>query len=152
MWQPTLTGPIFWHNIPEYLLTMLCTLILADHLIASPKPTVASTLRFWGRLILTSALAALLAEMGKHYQVWPGHPGFPSGHTALTVALCWNLYLRHKANNTYWLWFLLAIAVFQGVRLVLGNAHTPIEVFVGAILGTVFPLLWDKIAKNRKQN
>jgi membrane-associated phospholipid phosphatase len=82
MWRPTLTGPIFWHNIPEYLITMLCTLVIIDPLI-----TKGGTPRFWLRLLITTFFPPLLAEMGKHYQVWPGHPGFPSGHTALTVAL-----------------------------------------------------------------
>jgi membrane-associated phospholipid phosphatase len=144
MWRPTLTGPIFWHNIPEYLITMLCTLVIIDPLISPAKPK-NTTFPFVLRLVITSAIAALLAEMGKHYQVWPGHPGFPSGHTALTVAFCWNLYLRHKENHPLWKYLLAAIALCQAARLYLGHAHDPIEIAVGAILGTIFPLLWERL-------
>jgi membrane-associated phospholipid phosphatase len=147
-WRPTLTAHEFWHNIPEYLLVMLCTLIIIDPLISPTKPKNTTAL-FLLRLVITSGIAALLAEMGKHYQVWPGHPGFPSGHTALTVAFCWNLYLRHKENNPLWKYLLGAIAFCQAARLFLDHAHDLIEIGVGAILGTIFPLLWEKLRRKK---
>jgi membrane-associated phospholipid phosphatase len=151
-WRPTLTAGEFWHNIPEYILVMVCTLVIIDPLISPAKPqntTKNTTLAFLVRLILTSGTAALLAEMGKHYQVWPGHPGFPSGHTALTVAMCWNLYLRHKENNHRWAYLLGGIALAQAARLYLGHAHDLIEIGVGGILGTIFPLLWERLRRQK---
>ncbi len=84
---------------------------------------------YWGRSALGIGLAVALAEGGKRWQVWPGHPGFPSGHETLCLAAATCL----AARDPRWLRLGLPLSALQAWALVRGGFHAPVEV-AGALL------------------
>lgn len=91
---------------------------------------------FWLRSALGIGLAVILAESGKRLEVWPGHPGFPSGHETLALAAATCLVVRDRR----WLWAVLPLALIQAVLLVIAHFHHPVEV-AGALLTGPPPVL-----------
>ena len=85
--------------------------------------------QFWGRSALGLALAVALAESGKHFQVWPGHPGFPSGHETFGLSVATSLGVLDRR----WLGVALPLAALLAWALVAAHFHTP-EDIAGAIL------------------
>ncbi|MBC8104075.1 MAG: phosphatase PAP2 family protein [Cytophagales bacterium] len=94
--------------------------------------------RFWGRSALSIGAAVGLAEAGKHYQIWPGHPLFPSGHMTFATAAASCLMLR---RGLPWLGIALPLIGIMGISLVVGGWHTGTEVFGGLALGGFITLV-----------
>jgi len=117
-------------------------LILEEPMLGTgtPRERWVRGLKFWGRVLFCLGIAVAMAELGKKYQIWHGHPNFPSGHTtfATSAAVCL-IMQRGKA----WAWLAIALTVVIGILLVYDQWHTPVEVLGGWILGTVVPYaLW----------
>jgi membrane-associated phospholipid phosphatase len=104
-------------------------------------------LLFWARAALCIAVAVLLTEAGKRYEVWPGHPNFPSGHTTFATAAATSLVLQRGRR---WLWLVAPLALLMGLSLAYGRWHTPDEVLAGWAVGTLVPLgLWRLIGRKK---
>jgi len=103
-------------------------------------------LLFWARAILCIAVAVVLTEAGKKYEIWPGHPNFPSGHTTFATAAATSLVLQRGRR---WLWLVAPLALLMGLSLAYGHWHTPDEVLAGWGVGMLVPLgLWRLINRN----
>ena len=99
-------------------------------------PRGAGRWEYWGRCILGVGLAVILAESGKRWEVWPGHPSFPSGHETFCLAAVTSLAVRDRR----WLRAGLPLAVVMAWALVAARFHTPIDV-AGALLTGPGPAL-----------
>ncbi len=91
---------------------------------------------FWLRSGLGIGIAVALAEGGKHFQVWPGRPTFPSGHETLALAAGTCFVLRHPRG----LALVLPLTAFQAWALVAGHFHRPVDV-AGALVTGIGPPL-----------
>jgi membrane-associated phospholipid phosphatase len=114
----------------------LCLLILEEPLLdrrAGREPWPL----FWVRCAAAIGIAVTLAEMGKHHEVWSGHPMFPSGHTTGATAAAACLVLRRGLR---WLWIAVPAVVLMAVSLVYGRWHTTAEVLGGFVLALVITL------------
>lgn len=90
-----------------------------------------------GSLLLVIILVILLKA---HYNRGrPLHGGMPSGHTAVAFSIAVSTFILAESTIIGLLVLLLATLVSQS-RLLM-NIHTPKEVFLGALLGTVVTLL-----------
>ena len=67
--------------------------------------------------------------------------GFPSSHAAVAFALAVTVWLHNKKIGFV---FVLA-AIGVGIGRVLGNVHYPLDIFAGAVLGTVVAFAIDKM-------
>jgi len=87
--------------IPSVLIANCVNPILTVFLAAAPFVGVRKSgcWEFWGRTALALGLAVVLAESGKYFQVWPGHPSFPSGHETFGLCAAANLALSQKRAN-----------------------------------------------------
>lgn len=92
---------------------------------------------FWLRSILGIGLGVVLAESGKRFEVWQGHPGFPSGHETLALAAGSCLIVR----DTRWAWVAVPLALLQAWALVTARFHTPTDVAGALLTGLGPPLL-----------
>ena len=125
--------------------TLLLILVAALPLLPGMKRRSAP--EFWLRSGLGIGIAVVLAESGKHFEVWPGRPTFPSGHETLALAAGTCLVLRRPR----WLVFVLPLAVFQGWALVAGHFHRPVDV-AGALVTGVLPPLGSQLLFLHHQN
>ncbi len=91
-------------------------------------------------------LAVALAEGGKRWQVWPGHPAFPSGHETLCLAAATCLVARDRR----WLGLGLPLSALQAWALVRGHFHTPVEVAGALLTGPPVVLLCQTWGRRRK--
>ncbi|HEV2752723.1 MAG TPA: phosphatase PAP2 family protein [Solirubrobacteraceae bacterium] len=85
--------------------------------------------RLWA--LGAALLAALVTLAGKTLEVWPGHPLFPSGHTAYAVTAAVFLVSRDRR----WLGAVVPLVGLQAVALVLGDYHVPVDIVGGAAVG-----------------
>lgn len=117
---------------------LLLLLVAAAPLLPSTEThqDAQSAREFWLRSGLGIGVAVLLAESGKHFEIWPGRPTFPSGHETLALAAGACLAVRRPR----WLMLALPLAVFQGWALVAGHFHRPLDV-AGAVLTGILPPL-----------
>lgn len=114
-----------------------------------PHPSRRKALEFWVRSLLGIGIGVALAESGKHFQVWPGRPTFPSGHETLALAAGTCLAVR----SPRWLALALPLAAFQAWALVAGHFHKPVDV-AGALATGLLPplgchLLWKPPASSK---
>jgi membrane-associated phospholipid phosphatase len=123
-------------------------LILEEPLLndRAPGESLRRGLRFWLRAVLCISVAVVLAEAGKKYQVWNGHPNFPSGHTTFATSAAASLVLQRGRR---WFWLVVPLAVLMGISLAYAGWHTPDEVLAGWVLGAIVPpLLWKLIGRS----
>jgi len=115
-------------------------------LLAAPfvTPRRATALEYWVRCILGVGLAVILAESGKRWEVWPGHPTFPSGHETFCLAAMTCLALR----DPRWLVLGLPLSLVMAWALVAARFHTPIDV-AGALLTGPGPALLCQLYRVR---
>jgi len=118
----------------------IIVLMLEEPLIApgTPRDRTLHSLRFWLRALFAIGAPVLLTELGKKYEVWPGHSNFPSGHMTFAASAAVVLILQRGVG---WAWIMTALALLEGFLLVSGQWHTPDEVVVGGIVGAAVPLL-----------
>ena len=116
---------------------LLLSLVAATPLLPPDNTNKTQSAReFWLRSGLGIGIAVMLAEGGKHFQVWPGRPTFPSGHETLALAAGTCLVLRRP----HWLVFVLPLAAFQAWALVAGHFHQPVDVAGAVVTGILPPL------------
>lgn len=116
------------HFLAEALNPLFVLLLLGAPFVGH-RPRAAEVLPFYLASALGLAVAVLLAEAGKQRVVWPGHPGFPSGHETFALACATSLLCWRRG----WLWAVLPLAVAMGWALVVAGYHQPVEV-LGALL------------------
>ena len=115
-------------------------------LLAAPfvTPRRATALEYWVRCILGVGLAVILAESGKRWEVWPGHPTFPSGHETFCLATMTCLAVR----DPRWLCIGLPLSGLMAWVLVAARFHTPVDV-AGALLTGPGPALLCQLYRVR---
>ena len=111
---------------------MICLLLAAPFI--TPRRTSAA--EFWIRSLLGIGLAVALAESGKKYEVWHGHPSFPSGHETFCLAALTCL----TARDPRWLGAGLPLAALLAWALVTAHYHTPLDI-LGALPTGLLPAL-----------
>ena len=93
---------------------------------------LAKALRFILVTLIAMAVPIFLAETSKENEFWPGHPGFPSGHTTFTASACAAIAVYRGS----WWWLLgIPLTLLMMVSLVIRHYHNPPEVFGGMVLG-----------------
>lgn len=70
----------------------------------------------------------------------PSNAAFPSSHTAMAFALAVTIWLHDRKVG----WIYLIWAIFVGIARILANVHYPIDIWGGAILGTVIAFGLEK--------
>ncbi len=99
---------------------------------------------YWGRCVLGVGLAVVLAESGKRGEVWPGHPGFPSGHETFCLAAMTCLAVR----DPRWLGLGLLLSLVMAWALIAARFHTPLDI-AGALLTGPGPALLCQMYKRK---
>ena len=111
----------------------------------------------WGRdvpyfrLVVFGAalLASLVTLIGKLLEVWPGHPLFPSGHTAYALTVAAFLVARDRR----WLRVVGPLAGLLLIALVLAHYHPPVDIAGGAAVAlAVFAIvsgIWRALTARR---
>ncbi|HEV2770007.1 MAG TPA: phosphatase PAP2 family protein [Solirubrobacteraceae bacterium] len=137
------SAAFYWAIAAELLLVVWTGLLFL-----APRWSGPGSDRWHFRLSALGAalLAALITLAGKTLEVWPGHPLFPSGHTAFAVAVAVSLVARDRR----WLGAVVPLAGLQAVALVLGDYHVPVDVVGGAGVGlAVGAGLWAWLQRAR---
>lgn len=110
------------------------------------RPSVwPATLRFWIVCGFSIGLAIAATKAGKRWQIWPGHPAFPSGHTTMALACAYCLVAR---RGRAYLWPATVFCVLMGVALVGGHWHTPVEIIGALVPGLGVPFLVWRAARH----
>lgn len=133
---------IFLPKLIADAINPISLLLLLTAPFATPRPTSAG--EFWGRSVLGVGLSVGLAESGKRWEVWHGHPSFPSGHETFCLAAVTCLAVR----DTRWLALGLPLSLAMAWALIAARFHTPIDV-VGALLTGPGPALLCQWYKRR---
>ncbi|HVK06245.1 MAG TPA: phosphatase PAP2 family protein [Armatimonadaceae bacterium] len=89
--------------------------------------------RYVACFVVGIAVPVALAQAGKRWEVWPGHPGFPSGHETFTVSAAMCLVLLHGARR--WLLPGVVASALMGWAVVRAGFHHPPEVAGAVVLG-----------------
>lgn len=137
------SAAFYWAIAAELLLVVWTGLLFL-----APRWSEPGNDRWHFRLSALGAalLAALITLAGKTLEIWPGHPLFPSGHTAYAVAVAVALVARDRR----WLGAVVPLAALQAVALVLGDYHVPVDVVGGAGVGlAVGAGLWAWLERSR---
>lgn len=102
-------------------------------------------IEFWARSLVGIGVGVALAESGKKWEVWAGHPAFPSGHETLALAAATSLACRD------WRWLAVGVplASLQAWALVTGHFHTPEDVTGALVTGIVPPLAAHFLGRGR---
>ncbi|MBC8140232.1 MAG: phosphatase PAP2 family protein [Armatimonadetes bacterium] len=118
---------------PALLLSILSELPVA---LSSAESDRALRLRRAVRFAVAGCVAVavpvVLAELGKRYEVWGGHPGFPSGHTTFAASAS-AVIVAYRGN--YWLIVAVPLTVLMMASLVYLRHHNIPEVLGGLVLG-----------------
>ncbi len=117
----------YWAIVAESSILLFTVLLLL-----APRWTARPDLpRF--RLVAFAAalLASLVTLIGKLLEVWPGHPLFPSGHTAYGVSVAISLVTLDRR----WTRVVVPLLALLLVALVLAVYHVPVDIVGGAGVG-----------------
>lgn len=71
----------------------------------------------------------------------PRDGAFPSEHTALAFALSTTIFMHDRKIG----WIYLISALVIGIARVLANVHYPIDIFGGALIGTLTAVFVEKV-------
>jgi membrane-associated phospholipid phosphatase len=129
----------------DTIVPMLMILVMQEPLLyPTDRPWTARLRRaldFWVRAALAITIAVTLSQTGKAYEVWPGLPGFPSGHATMASALA-TIIVLHRGPA--WAFLAVPLALLMPPALYFNQAHTPIESLAGLLLGpiVVLPVWW----------
>ena len=100
---------------------------------------------FWLRWAVALVVAVSLAELGKKYQVWPGHGGFPSGHTAFAATCATALVFRRGVR---WLPVGVLLTGLMMASLVYAGWHTIPDTLGALVLAVgITTLVWRVFPK-----
>ncbi len=107
--------------------------ILVILLLGAPFYTLrpAGPWAFWARTALSIGLAVILAESGKHFEIWRGHPSFPSGHETFGLAAAVSLVLW----DSRWFWLTAPLILLLSWGLVGAHYHQPVDIAGACLLG-----------------
>ena len=133
---------IFLPRLLANAINPLSVLLLLAAPFASPRPS--PVWEYWGRCVLGVGLAVALAESGKRWEVWHGHPGFPSGHETFCLAAMTCLAARDPRSLVLG----LPLSLIMAWALIAARFHTPIDV-AGALLTGPGPALLCQWYKRR---
>ena len=119
----------YWAIVAESSILLFTVLLLLGPR-WTPQPDLP---RF--RLVAFAAalLASLVTLIGKALEVWPGHPLFPSGHTAYGVSVAISLVTLDRR----WTRVVVPLLALLAVALVLAAYHIPLDIVGGAGVGVV---------------
>ena len=120
-------------------------------LLAAPlaTPQLGRSWEYWGRCVLGVGLAVGLAESGKRWEAWPGHPTFPSGHETFCLAAMTCLAVRHPRSLVLG----LPLSGLMAWALIAARFHTPIDVAGALLIGPPAALLCQLYyARPRREN
>ncbi|KKS95666.1 MAG: Bacitracin transport permease protein BCRC [Microgenomates group bacterium GW2011_GWC1_43_13] len=82
----------------------------------------------------------LVNGRGVDVLIIPMDGAFPSGHTAQAFALAVTIFMHDKKVG----WFYLIGALVIGIARVLANVHYPVDIFGGALIGTLVAVVVEK--------
>lgn len=135
----------FPHDVCAAILFGYALLLLQEPLLAT-QPAWRRVAVFWGRAGLVLGAAWVLAQLGKSQEVWPGHPGFPSGHAAFSAAatVCL-IQLRGKR----WAWLAVPQLPAMVWGLLASRAHTWPEILGGLVLGGVLAVVLLRLTRGK---
>lgn len=71
----------------------------------------------------------------------PDGGAFPSGHTAAAFGIAVSIFLHDKKLGVAY----ILLALFVGVGRVLSNVHYPIDILIGALVGTLVAFAGEKV-------
>jgi membrane-associated phospholipid phosphatase len=91
-------------------------------------------LRFWILFLCAVAASVAAARLGKYWQVWPGDPGFPSGHQAFAAAATVCLV---RIGGRLSVILCVPLLVVMGFALITATAHDLRGVTGGVIVGVL---------------
>ena len=124
--------------------------ILALLLLAIPFLTRKGSLApsFWLASAAGMIVGTFLAERGKAHQIWPGHPGFPSGHETFGIAagvslICW---------DRRWAFMVVPILILLGGALITVKYHDLPDVLGATVTGTVPALFFQAIRRTLRKS
>lgn len=102
-------------------------------------------IKFWLQSAVGIGVGVALAESGKKWEVWAGHPSFPSGHETLALAAATSLACRD------WRWLAVGVplAALQAWALITGHFHSPEDVTGALATGILPPLAAQWIGRRR---
>jgi membrane-associated phospholipid phosphatase len=92
------------------------------------------TLRFWILFLCAVTASVVAARLGKYWQVWPGDPGFPSGHQAFAAAATACLV---RMGGRLSVILCVPLLVIMGSALVTVKAHDLRGVIGGVVVGVL---------------
>lgn len=125
-------------DVCNFLIPVQLILWLQEPLLRDPnRPLIANiraSLPFMLRSGLIIAAVVAAAEWGKHIDIWPQYPGFPSGHSTTCAAFAVCL-IAHRGSR--WAILLGPMAAVMPVALVLLRAHVVADVIGGFLFGTL---------------
>ena len=70
----------------------------------------------------------------------PTDAAFPSAHTALAFSLAVTIFMHDRRVG----WFYLIGALMIGVARILANVHYPVDIFGGALIGSLVAVVIEK--------
>ena len=119
---------------------VLVALLFVDGLLikGASKERWRKIFTFWGMAALGVGVAVILAESGKKFEVWEGHPLFPSGHATFAVSAATCFVLQSSLSRAF---LVVPLAVLMVICLPFAGFHTWDEVAGGTVLGIAIPLL-----------
>jgi membrane-associated phospholipid phosphatase len=125
-------------DVCNFLIPAQLLLWIQEPLLRDPARPLWANLRaslpFFARSGLIVAVVVVCAKWGKYVDIWPAHPGFPSGHATTCAALTVVL-VAHRGPR--WAWLLAPMTAVMPAALVLHGAHDQAEVIGGLLFGTL---------------